>query len=234
MKDVIAFDIWGDYAHFKKYFTTTSPLTFSLPPRTVLMGIIGAICGLNKEQYIEAFTRDRADIAVSILNPIKKFRIAENLIDTKTAQFMGRIKNRTQIKLEFIKDPRYRIFVSLQDAHLHSSFKEMLLAHKCVYTPYLGISELIANFRYINEYHAERKMTDECINIVSAVNNDLVRYLNIETNKEYFSEVMPNDMERQRIVNSYSKIIYERNGQNISATVTECFEVGRGEHITFL
>lgn len=234
MQPVIVFDLWGDYAHFRKYFTTTSPLTFLLPPRTALMGLIGAVCGLKKEEYIPALAGDQAQLAVSIRTPAKKVRMAENLVDTKSALLMGRIKNRTQIRLELVKDPRYRVYVSLENLALRDLFKEMLLAHKCVYTPYLGISELIANFAYVGEYDAEAKAPDEHVNIVSALNADLVRDLTIEDGKEYFSEVMPCDMAADRSVTRYSKIVYERNGQAINARVTECVELEQGEFIAFM
>jgi CRISPR-associated protein Cas5h len=234
MKPVIVFDLWGDYAHFRKYFTTTSPLTFLLPPRTALMGLIGAVCGLKKEGYIPAFAGDQAQLAVSIRTPAKKVRMAENLIDTKTALLMGKIRNRTQIRLELVKDPRYRVYVSLQNQALRDLLKEMLVGHKCVYTPYLGISELIANFSYVGEYVAEARAPDEHVNIVSALNADLIRDLTIEDNKEYFSEVMPCDMAADRSVTRYSKIVYERNGQAINARVTECVELEQGEFIAFM
>lgn len=234
MKPVIAFDICGDYAHFRKYFTTTSPLTFSLPPRTVLMGVIGAICGLAKEEYLQALASDQAELAVSIRNPVKKVRVAENLIDTKNAPLMSRIKNRTQIRFEFIKDPRYRVYVNLENATLHELLKERLITHTCVYTPYLGISELIANFSYVGEYAAEPITSDEPVDISSAVNDNLVRDLTIENGKEYFSEVMPCDMTGDRVVTRYAKIIYERNGNTINALVNECYDIGHGEFIAFM
>jgi len=198
------------------------------------MGIVGAICGLRKEDYVSALADNEALLTASILNPIKKVRISENLIDTKTALLMGKIKNRTQIRFEFIKDPRYRVYVSLKSEALHELLKEMLSAHKCVYTPYLGISELIANFCYVNEYAAETITPDEHVNIISALNNDLIRELNIESDKEYFSEVMPCDMTTDRVVTRYSKIVYERNGQDINAQVNECLEIGQGEFIAFM
>ena len=188
MQPVIAFDVWGDYAHFRKYYTTTSPLTFSLPPRTALMGIVGAISGLKKDEYIPALAGDRAHIAVSIVHPAKKVRIAENLIDTNTALLMSKIKNRTQIRLELVKDPRYRIYVSLQDTALHNRLKEMLVAHKCVYTPCLGISELIASFSYVKEYAAEVRAPEKHVNIISALNDTLIRDLAIEDDKEWTSQ----------------------------------------------
>lgn len=46
---VLAFDIWADYAHFRKFYTTTSPLTFSFPPPPTIAGILGAIYGTEKK-----------------------------------------------------------------------------------------------------------------------------------------------------------------------------------------
>ena len=69
---VLVFDIWGEYAHFRKYYTTTSPLSYSLPTRTALTGLIGAITGFKKDEYLKHFTKDQAFIAVRLLKPIKK------------------------------------------------------------------------------------------------------------------------------------------------------------------
>ncbi|MDI3548462.1 MAG: CRISPR-associated protein Cas5h [Halanaerobiales bacterium] len=71
---VLAFDLKGDYAHFKKYYTTTSPLTFSLPPKTVIYGIVGAILGFskerdNKEYYLNFFQDKKCSIGIKVINP---------------------------------------------------------------------------------------------------------------------------------------------------------------------
>jgi CRISPR-associated protein Cas5h len=108
---VIVLDVWGDYAHFRKIYTTSSPLTYSFPPRTALSGLIGAIVGLDKEDYFRHFLRKDAKIGCKILKPIKKVRIGENLINTKSAIQMHLIKNRNQIRVEFVKDPSYRIYL---------------------------------------------------------------------------------------------------------------------------
>ena len=72
MDKVLVFDIWGEYAHFRKYYTTTSPLSYSIPPRTAVTGFIGAILGLGKEKYLKHFTKKQAFIAVRLLNPVKR------------------------------------------------------------------------------------------------------------------------------------------------------------------
>ena len=88
MDKILVFDVWGEYAHFRKYYTTTSPLSFSIPPRTAISGLMGAIIGLSKDEYLKYFSKEQAQIAVRILNPIKKVRLAENLINTKDDYFI--------------------------------------------------------------------------------------------------------------------------------------------------
>ena len=51
MKSLI-FDIYGDFGHFKKYYTTSSPLTFSFPPPPTIKGMLGAIGGISKTEYL--------------------------------------------------------------------------------------------------------------------------------------------------------------------------------------
>jgi len=53
---VLVFDLFGDFAHFRKYYTTTSPLTFSFPPPPTIAGILGAIYGASKEEYLDIFS----------------------------------------------------------------------------------------------------------------------------------------------------------------------------------
>ena len=48
-KEVLIFDIQGEYGHFRKYNTTTSPLTYSIPTSTAIAGILGAILGMERE-----------------------------------------------------------------------------------------------------------------------------------------------------------------------------------------
>ena len=48
--NVLIFDLFADYGFVKKNYTTMSPLSFSILPRTVLCGIIGAIIGIDKKK----------------------------------------------------------------------------------------------------------------------------------------------------------------------------------------
>jgi CRISPR-associated protein Cas5h len=226
---VIVFDVWGDYAHFRKNYSTSSPLTYSFPPRTALSGLIGAVVGLDKAEYFRHFFKVDANIGCKILAPVKKVRIGENLIDTKSAVKMHLIKNRTQIRFEFVKDPKYRIYFSHSDEQLYKKLKDLLTSHQSVYTPCLGLSQLICSYQFIGEVGL-KSSGEEVQEIDSVVPGKCLLTPEFEEGKEYFSEVMPGEMGEAREVTDYSEILFERNGRSIRAKAKELWEVENGEH----
>lgn len=243
---VLVFDIWANHAHFRRFYTTTSPLTFPVPPRTALCGLIAAIIGLKKEdnEYLRHFTLDKAFIGLKILNPIKKTIIAENLIHTKEAKGVGMnlITKRTQINFEFIKEPKYRIYFYHTESYIYEKAEKMLKEHKTVYTPCLGLSENIANFEFVGEYNVETYTEpDEYVQIHSIIPVEKIsesKGIMFETG-EYFSVRVPVELDTDRIVSKYSELLFERNGQPITVKLLEPYYVisysnGAKEKIVFI
>jgi len=243
MDSVLVFDVWGEYGHFRKYYTTTSPLTFAIPPRTALAGLIAGIIGLEKNVYLKHFSKQNAYIAVKILSPTKKLRFSENLIDTKTADLMGRIKNRTQIRFEFLKNPKFRIYFHHTDKVIFLKTRDFLRQHKCVYTPCLGLSEHIANFSFVGEYgctevkgnkvvvpiHSVIPLSDEV-----PVKIDFKYPKEYKEPEEYFSEILPVEMDENRTLLEYCKTLYELNGKSIHAGIETFWKLDNDENIVFL
>ena len=234
---VLVFDVWGEYAHFRKYYTTTSPLTFSVPPRTAICGLLAAISGLEKDEYLKHFTKDKANIAVKIVTPIKKVRLSENLIDTKNAPMMSKIKNRTQIRFELLKDAKFRVYLNHKENELFNKLADYIANHKCVYTPCLGLSEHIANFGFIGEFDCELKSeTEKSVQIDSVIPIRQGSNLKIDFQDggEYFHETLPIEMEEDRTLREYCKVAFERNGAPISAKLDQYWLLENGERIVFL
>lgn len=230
----LVFDIKGDYGHFKKYYTTSSPLTFSIPPRTTVSGMIGALIGLDKEEYLKYFSKEDAKIAIQINSPINKSRISYNLINTKTAKMYSQIKDRTQVTFELLKNPSFRIYFSHEDLNLYNKVKNFLEQGKNYYTLSMGLSEFIAEFEYIDEIDLEKITTNSELNYIDTVINfnESLR-IDFENEKEYFKDTMPNEMDLNRVVTDYSKVLFERNGKPIKCNVD--FYLGSGgEKIVFL
>jgi CRISPR-associated protein Cas5h len=131
-KEILIFDISSEYGHFRKYNTTTSPLSYSIPTRTAIAGVLGAILGMEREvadgvypdgafPVQEFFSKANSDIAIQILNPVKKENVAMNLINTAGAKehfYNLSRKNgsaRTQIEFELVKNAKYRVFFALNN-----------------------------------------------------------------------------------------------------------------------
>lgn len=235
---VIVFDIWGDYGHFRKYFTTSSPLTFSFPPPSTIAGILGAICGYNKNEYLKMFSFETSKIGLKIISPVKKVRMGINLINTKDFNWQPiqtrHHEPRTQIRTEFLKDPHFRIYVSHEDEGIFKLVEQNLREHKCVYSISLGLSELLADLKYLGVTEAkEIKGTVAEISTPILAGNLINYEIVIERGKKYFKEKMPIRMNPDRVVELYDDVIYEPDGQTIKARVNTCFELENGEYITF-
>lgn len=231
----LVFDIWGDFAHYRKFYTTSSPLTFSFPPRTAIAGMISAIIGLDKNEYLKFFSKDEAHIGVRIINPVKKTRVSYNLIDTKTAKMMSKIVNRTQVTFELLKDCKYRIYFNHENSNIYEKLKEFLENHDSYYTPCLGLSEYLANFEFVGEFNLQGKENLESVEINSVIPfKEEELKVDFQFGKEYFKDTLPNEMNENREVTEYAKIIYERNGRPIKCNMKKYYEFQEDEKIVFL
>ena len=238
-KKFIIFDIYGDYAHFKKYYTTSSPLTFSIPPRTAIIGLISAIIGLDKNEYLSFMTKDKAEIAIRIINPIRKVRISQNLINTKDDYWIpvkkGAHEPRTPIRFEYLKEPKFRIYFSHSDNRIYNSLKENLQNHKSVYTPCLGLSGCIADFKFIDEVSGDYKLQKkDFIDICSVIPLDVLKEIKFQPDRKYFKDRIPVEIKPGRIVTEYREVIYEINGNPIKAKVKNVFVLSNKDAIVTL
>jgi CRISPR-associated protein Cas5h len=235
MNKLLIFDIYGDYAHFKQFFTTTSPLSFPFPPPPTVNGIIGAIIGLEKkDNYYQRVLLDaNVKIAIGIKKSIKKVRYSLNLINTKKG--FWKIKQRTQIRTEFIKDPKYRIYFTCDNDDIYNQLKEKLENHHSHYTISLGLAYLLADFEFIGEYDFETRAEETTsINSIVTRNSLLENTLPSFLDVEIFKMKTPIRMNPERVVEKYEDIFYERTGKVMECQLKGFQKVGNGENIVFL
>jgi CRISPR-associated protein Cas5h len=232
---VLVFDIWGDYAHFRRIETTTSPLTYPIPTGTALSGLISAIIGLEKDSYYEQFSPESVQLAIRILNPINKIRINLNLIDTKRGFFLWDIKEnpRTLLPFEFLKQPKYRIYFWTRHGELYQELKRHLAKHQSFYTPYLGISELIANFEYVGEFYVNKvKKAEKKGEVHTVVRKDKAKLI-VEEGKRYGLERIPLYMDNNRVVREYADVFFEVNAKSVRILFGEYYTIGN-ENVIFI
>lgn len=238
---LLVFDVWGDFAHFRKFFTTSSPLTFSFPPPPTIAGMLGAIYGADKakNEYLRLFMNENCKLAVQILQSIKKIRMGINHMETKGKNIYRPASTqnaRTQIRTEFICSPFFRIYFTHISNNIYQRLLGNFLEHRTHFTLSLGLSELLANFNFVGEIEYENLTSNDFVDIVTPiVSKNLVApdSLILQQGKIYFKERMPIFMTPERMVTYYDDVIFEPSGKPITAKVKIFQLLSDGTKISF-
>ncbi|MGI0080996.1 MAG: CRISPR-associated protein Cas5 [Nitrososphaerales archaeon] len=157
------FDIWSDFACFKKNYATSSPQTFCFPPPSAIMGFCGCIVGDKWADFVKRYV---SEIELGIQpqfdgqSGFAKIRMGMKLLITKDVWNQAVYEGRkpfvsSPVPFELLYNPKYRVYLHCDS--LRERLGEMLRAHHSYFTPYLGMAQFIANFRYLGEFQFEEK-----------------------------------------------------------------------------
>ncbi len=141
-------EIEGNWGHFKKPETNNNPLTHDFITKTALIGMIGAVLGIERTEMKPLFPQLSDDLAysVQVRNAVKKeswsfkLRYADNLFAKRPVQ------------MEFLKKPCYTVALALHEersSQVFERFVESVQASEARYTPVLGLHNCPANLRFI-------------------------------------------------------------------------------------
>lgn len=234
---VVAFDLWGDYGHFRRFFTTSSPLTYSFPPPTAVRGIVGAILGLDKAAYLKV-TADLV-IGVRLLRPVKRVRWGINLINTKSRS-RGKFEPtlirwnkenkqpHTLVKTEYLKEARFRIYIG-GGISLLDDLEGLLREHRTHYTISLGLSEMLADFAYAGTYRAQ-PLPPGAYEVTSVFPVDVLEGLDsLQAGVKLGKERMPIYLYPDRTPLLYQDVVLEVHGWPVKVRAKDMHRLDNGE-----
>jgi CRISPR-associated protein Cas5h len=244
--EVLVFDLFADFGHFKVPYTTTSPLTLPVPSRTAVYGIIGAVVGLDKKEYLYHFQGEDCKMALGVTRPVKKIRIAENLINTKNVNetyMFARMNSRkaaphSPTRIEFLKEPGYRVYLYHQDREIFDDVCRRLENHHTVYTISLGISECLANFEYIGIFDAQYiEQNREFVELDSIIPLQWLSSpgdLDLEGDNYLIRVHLPLEMNADRELVKTGDFLIEANGKRIKVRLPSYYRISPlNENIIF-
>lgn len=233
---VLAFDIWGEYAHYKKIYATTSAVSYCLPPKTSLYGYVGAILGLEKNHYLNYFQNKECLVGIQLIHPIIMQRININL-----RAVLGRMKpndNRKPTMMEFVYQPKYRIYFYHKNSETYNRLKDSLVEKYAVYTPSMGLASLISNFEFIGELDATLIETpNQAVKIDSVISKSQFQKFDIDALGKYRTEIIEQsmysvEMDLERNVTEREDIILERKTKSIYAFLNQYYQLSDGTNIS--
>lgn len=215
MNKILSFKITGKFAHFKKYYSNSSSLTYNLPTRTNLMGLVASILEISRDDYYEILSSDNCKFSVKILSETKKHFECMNYLHPDQKKALH-----TQTRLELLipknKVIEYEIFVLFgKNSLLQKKLFEKLNNKDLGYGIYFGQRQFRAHLKekpkeyeleiLKNEIHNYKitsiTWTD---NIIEFSNN--VNCVNLNTVIDY------NKLKDGREPKSMQNIIYSKTG----------------------
>ena len=226
---VIEWLVEADFAHFSHPATIYSSLTYPVPPKTTVMGMLGAIAGmddvtpLNSMRYAVCVERldgkrqfcfNGIKEALSVLDP-KKW------VDPKKP--FG-VKERKQFYRELLITPKYRIFCDLSEVSSKESIVEAMQKGKCHYPLYLGINFCLATYELVALHGDNQERTAEDVEIDSMVplEYDFV----LEPDKQYTDIRMATTVDAQRHFGGFRDYLVELGGQKIRCNKAKVCDIG--------
>ncbi|MBL7127533.1 MAG: CRISPR-associated protein Cas5 [Ignavibacteria bacterium] len=216
--EILCFKIRGKLAHFRKYYANNTAFSFSIPPRTSLMGIVAAAMGLPKNSYYEDLASEKIHFGIRVLSPLKKSFHRLNLLSIKSIGDMakkwssdfrgeeGRIQTPFEVvsgwdirKVEVI----YQVFISPTKFGLetYQIVKERFLNQVPVFNITLGTANFtasISDIECLDNNKIIEKSSNDYVLINTAVPTNLIQDLKFD--KEEFGnynfieeDMMPGD-----------------------------------------
>lgn len=212
---ILCFDIKGRAGHFKKYFSNKSSLSYILPTRTVLMGVVASILEYPRDSYYDVLSPDRAKFGLQIINPAYKHLECMN--------YLRKEGGHTQVRLQLIfpreaENLKYRVYFTHKDDELLNGLEAKIKAGKLGYGIFFGQRQFRAVAEYIETINGLEITNDYTGPLNSLTFKDNIKSINSSEEVDLVFENMPVDfdkVESGREPVEITTFCYEENGQDI-------------------
>lgn len=227
-KEVLIFDIKGYAAHFRKFYTNSSSLSYSIPPRTTVSGIIAAVLGFKRDEYYEKFNAENADIAIRKNNKTRKILQSLNYMKITTNKHFQSPKDHTQIPFEIVLAQdgllSYRIYFSCEAKEIMNNLEKRLRDKKYYYTPSLGAMPFNCSIDYIGKVEGDIKKCGKVF-ISSVIPLSKMKDRGLEIKEIYEEQIilvkerMTRDFKNDREIKSVESYIYDENTNKLPVSL---------------
>lgn len=232
-RNTVIFSYSGRFAHFLRAEASASALSYPVPPRTVILGVLGAVLGLPKDTPQEELQDSL--IAVTGEQPSTHWHRAKfrkeiptplPLVVKRNKKGTDKPEKATLIKQEWLINPRYELIASLPERY-HQPFVDRLKARAWHYSPCLGLSEMTADLEYLAEAEAIPITNTQMLSCQSIVRQEAVR-VNGQELLEQHLEIqvmrMPQNVTAERVF-THKSYLLERRGRPIPVHTDQAWNV---------
>lgn len=211
-------EIKGNWGHFKRPETNNNPLTHDLITKTALIGLIGAVLGIERIEMAKKYPQLSEDIlyGVSVISAVKKESWSFTLRSV-TEQF-----KKSPRPMEFLKNPNYLVAIAIKDtrsANLLNSFFDFVERSEACFTPVLGLHNCPANLNFLSRGYFSRQngdfLTKGFVTEHHKINMDVSKTKEFRFGVERLPTYQNDDF--WNLPEKYQKVIYPSENREICA-----------------
>ena len=241
---ILALKVYGKYAHFRKFYTNSSSLSYLLPPRTVIIGMLASILKIPRDEYYDVFSIEKIKIAVKIPEGlvIRKQTQTLNYLHNEYYKLLVKGRGKTQhsqCKLELLmhspgKNIEYLVFVAGNAANEQlQTLQRKLMTEDYGFGVYLGQRQFKADVDYLSCYEGgDIEYMQEADYLDSACAEENYLDCEVDSAVDIWAEQMPIAFKQVkekkgtgREPTVVKRIYFERNGKRLKGKFKNCFKI---------
>jgi len=226
----VRFELRGKLAHFRRFYTNSSSLTYPLPPPPTIAGIIGAALGLSPSEY----PTELVDVRYSV-QPAEHWRTlfqTLNLLLVKEQGDLTGSKEHTQVPTQFLAPLdlnhhlSFKILAASESTPLVERIAEGLAAP--VFPPFLGAAYCLGYFDRIELADGDAIPTFQGM-VNGAMPRDLVQDIRPREGQRILRDRYPLRLDARRDLTASGDLLVEATGQPLDVSTREVLQIGGQE-----
>ena len=218
MIETIKFDLTASMAIIKKPDSNETYYTYDFPHKIMLLGLLGAIIGLNGYNYyawkkflgqevenMPEFYEKLHPLKIAIIPKIKRknFNRKIQTFNNSVGYASDEKGNNLVVKEQWLEKPYWQIYILQSDIPEYEKIKSYLSCQKCEYIPYIGKNDHFAQIKNVEIFQAQETLFANQIDslfektIIKEIEDkldDLVAFMqeeNIQEEEYEYQELLP-------------------------------------------
>jgi len=236
MKEIdklLSFDLRGRFGHFKKFYSNVSSLSYEIPPRTVIAGMVASVLEIPRDDYYETLNPSKSKFSVSLRKPVRKWMACTNY----KKKDGGTTQTRLELLLPENNHLEYTFYCWIEDKNLFSKLANRIQNRQLGYGLYFGQRpfrvDVISSQLFDGDEIIHKQRHKGALNTVVPEKNIISNKIDVDMN--IMSSRMPisfKKIEDGREPEATGSFLYELDGNPITGTFKNIYGVN-SQYLSF-
>jgi CRISPR-associated protein Cas5h len=229
---VLSLRWYAKYGHFLRAEANVNALSYPVPPRTAVLGMLAALLGLDKDTLPSVL--GKTQVASSGTLPLRfwhKVNLKKNspvpldwTVKNGQKGHCGKDEEIKQISQEWLWKPDFLIHIAMPDnPSLFSELSDRVAHRRWHFSPCMGLSELLADVEFIGNSDAKLLAAGK-VKIASIFPQSAGRVLNVGESLGIHLLRMPYSVNSERLF-SHQNYYLEHQGRSFTVETDKAWEL---------